>query len=70
MAEYTSTRNGFQQAMKLSLTGPSADAEAYAAATVMPNFYHLVNNERRDYDEWVQGISEQRQKVSEYEPKV
>lgn len=70
MAEYTSTREGFQRAMKWSLTGPSGDSKLYAEATSTPTFYHLMNGQRLSYDVYVKGIEEWRGKISDYEPVV
>ncbi|KAM0549189.1 hypothetical protein ACHAPJ_009498 [Fusarium lateritium] len=70
MSEYTSTREGFQRAMEWSLTGPPGDAKTYAEATTVPTFYHLFNNQRLDYDDYVDSLSQWRQKISDYKPKV
>ncbi|KAJ3550198.1 hypothetical protein NM208_g89 [Fusarium decemcellulare] len=70
MSEYTSTREGFQRAMKWSLTGTPEDAKLYAEATTAPGFYQIFNNKRLEYDEYVNNIAEWRAKISEYEPKV
>lgn len=70
MAEYTSTKSGFQKAMEWSLTGPPSDTKAYAEATVTPKFYHVMNGERLEYDAYVKGIEEWRGKISHYKPKV
>jgi hypothetical protein len=70
MTEYTSTYEGFQRAMQWSLTGPANETSAYAEATVVPTFYHVMNGQRLEYDAYVKGIEEWREKVSEYKPKV
>ncbi|KAF5007865.1 hypothetical protein FDECE_5780 [Fusarium decemcellulare] len=70
MSEYTSTREGFQRAMKWSLTGTPEDAKLYAEATTAPGFYQIFNNKRLEYDEYVNNIAEWRAKISDYEPKV
>ncbi|KAK7033209.1 hypothetical protein R3P38DRAFT_2921357, partial [Favolaschia claudopus] len=68
MSEYTSTREGFQRAMKWSLTGPPEETKKYAEAVSMPGFYQIMNNERFEYDTHVKTIEEWRGKVSDYEP--
>jgi hypothetical protein len=70
MTEYTSTYEGFQRAMQWSLTGPANETAAYAEATVLPTFYHVMNGQRLEYDAYVKGIEEWREKVSEYKPKL
>jgi hypothetical protein len=70
MTEYTSTLEGYQRAMQWSLTGPPEETEAYAEATALPTFYHIMNGHKLDYDSWVKGIKEWRGKISEYKPKV
>lgn len=70
MAEYTSTREGFQRAMEWSLTGPPEESKAYAEATVLPTFYHMMNGQKLDYDVYIKGIQEWRAKISDYNPKV
>ena len=70
MSEYTSTREGFQRAMKWSLTGPPEEAVKYAEATVIPTFYQVNNGKRIPYDDYVKHIAELRGKVSNYEPKL
>ncbi|KAF4460865.1 mitochondrial substrate carrier [Fusarium albosuccineum] len=65
MSEYTSTREGFQRAMKWSLTGTPEDAKLYAEATTAPGFYQIFNNKRLEYDEYVNNIAEWRAKISE-----
>jgi hypothetical protein len=70
MSAYTSTKSGFQKAMEWSLTGPSAETSAYAEATVLPTFYHIMNGERLEYDAYIKGIEEWRDKISDYKPKV
>ncbi|KAH3911493.1 hypothetical protein HBH56_135580 [Parastagonospora nodorum] len=70
MSEYTSTKSGFQKAMEWSLTGPPSQTKAYAEATVVPTFYHVMNGERLEYDAYVKGIEEWRGKISEYKPVV
>ncbi|KAJ4364054.1 hypothetical protein N0V83_009509 [Neocucurbitaria cava] len=70
MSEYTSTREGFQRAMKMSLIGPPEEARQYAEATATPNFYHIFNGERSEYDAWLQGIVEWRGKITDYDPVV
>ena len=70
MSKYTSTREGFDQAMKWSLTGPPNDAKMYVEATAMPTFYQLMNGQRFDYDTYVEGIATWRGKISDYKPRV
>lgn len=70
MSEYTSTIEGFQHAMKWSLTGPPEEAKEYAEATVVPTFFHQANGQHLAYDVYVKGIEEWRAKVSHYEPVV
>ena len=70
MADYTSTKSGFQKAMEWSLTGPPDDAKNYAEATATPNFYHIMNSQRLDYGPYVDSLIEWRGKVSEYKPVV
>lgn len=70
MSEYTSTIEGFQRAMKWSLTGPPEEAKAYVEALSTPQFYHLMNGQRLSYDVYLKGIEEWRGKISHYEPIV
>ena len=70
MADYTSTKSGFQKAMEWSLTGAPDDAKNYAEATVTPHFYHIMNSQRLDYGPYVDSLIEWRGKVSEYKPVV
>ncbi|KAK3937249.1 mitochondrial substrate carrier protein [Diplogelasinospora grovesii] len=71
MVEYTSTLEGFQRAMKWSLTGPAEESQLYAEATSTPDFYHLMNNQRIPYGAFIKGIEEWRGgKTSDYEPVV
>ncbi|KAF2490249.1 hypothetical protein BU16DRAFT_530781 [Lophium mytilinum] len=70
MSEYTSTREGFQRAMKWSLTGPPEEAKLYAEGTATPTFYQVMNGQRIEYDDYVKGITEWRAKISAYEPMV
>lgn len=70
MSEYTTTMEGFQRAMTWSLTGPPGESTAYAEATSMPTFYHIMNGQRLEYDAYVRGIDEWRGKISDYEPVV
>lgn len=70
MAEYTSTIEGFQRAMEWSLTGPSAEAKIYAEATALPTFYHVMNGQKLDVENFVKGIEEWRGKISAYVPVV
>lgn len=70
MSEYTSTREGFQRAMKWSLTGAPEDTKLYVEATVMPNFYQVMNGQHLTGDTYTKGIEEWRAKISDYEPVV
>ncbi|KEY73580.1 hypothetical protein S7711_11372 [Stachybotrys chartarum IBT 7711] len=70
MAEYTSTREGFQRAMEASLTGPPEDAVQYAQSTALPTFYHLFNGQKLEWDSYVKVVAEWRCKISEYKPVV
>ncbi|TGO24688.1 hypothetical protein BPAE_0097g00340 [Botrytis paeoniae] len=64
MAEYTSTIEGFQRAMEESLIGPPAEAKMYAEATALPTFYHVMNGQKSDVENWVKGIEMWRGKIS------
>lgn len=70
MSEYTSTLEGFQRAMKWSLTGPPEDSKLYAEATVTPTFYHVMNGQHLANDTYIKGIEEWRAKISDYKPVV
>lgn len=70
MTEYTSTRAGFQRAMKWALSGPPEEATTYAEATALPTLYQIMNGKRIEYDDYVKGIAEWRGKISHYEPEV
>ncbi|KAF7922218.1 hypothetical protein BELL_0316g00050 [Botrytis elliptica] len=70
MAEYTSTIEGFQRAMEESLFGPPAEAKTYAEATALPTFYHVMNGQKSDVENWVKGIEMWRGKISAYKPVV
>jgi hypothetical protein len=70
MSEYTSTLEGFQRAMKWSLTGPPEDTKLYVEATVTPTFYHVMNGQHLANDKYTKGIEEWRAKISDYEPVV
>ncbi|KAF7918816.1 uncharacterized protein EAE98_009594 [Botrytis deweyae] len=70
MAEYTSTIEGFQRAMEESLFGPAAEAKKYAEATALPTFYHVMNGQKSDVENWVKGIEMWRGKISAYKPVV
>lgn len=68
MSKFTSTREGFQTAMKISLTGPPSEAKAYAEATSVQTFYHIMNGKRIEYPDYVKLIEEWRAKSTEYNP--
>jgi hypothetical protein len=70
MTEYTSTREGFQRAMELTLTGRPEDSVQYAEKTAMPTFYHLFNGQKLYWDNYIKGVAEWRSKISEYKPVV
>ncbi|KAK4206596.1 mitochondrial substrate carrier protein [Rhypophila decipiens] len=70
MAEYTSTLQGFQRLMEWHLTGLPEETEACVAATVLPNFWHIMNGEKFSYDTYVNAIKEWRGKISDYKPTV
>jgi hypothetical protein len=70
MTEYTSTRDGFQQAMTWALTGPPGEANLYAESTSLPTFYHILNGERLDYNDYVKVIAEYRAKASDFNTTV
>jgi hypothetical protein len=70
MSKYTSTLEGFQRAMKWSLTGPPEESKLYAQATTTPTFYHIMNGQRLSYDTYVKSIEEWRAKIGDYEPVV
>jgi hypothetical protein len=70
MSKYTSTHEGFQRAMEWSLTGPPEETKAYAEATVIPTFYHIMNGQKLEYDAYIQGIVDWRAKVSDYKPEL
>ncbi|CAO2649919.1 Nn.00g012110.m01.CDS01 [Neocucurbitaria sp. VM-36] len=56
--------------MKWSLIGPPEEAKAYAEATTTPNFYHIFNGERLEYDAWFKSIVEWRGKITGYDPVI
>jgi hypothetical protein len=70
MSEYTSTKQGFQKAMEISLTGPPEDAKSYADATATNTFYHVFNGRKLDLKHFTDGIAEWRAKISDYKPVV
>lgn len=70
MSEYTSTIEGFQRAMKWSLTGPPQEAKAYVEALSTPTFYQIMNGQCLSYDVYLKGIEEWRGKISDYHPVV
>jgi hypothetical protein len=71
MADYTSTREGYQRAMQWSLTaGSQEDAKAYVEATTTPSFYHIFNGQRIEGEAYLNGIVEWREKSTEYKPLV
>lgn len=68
MSEYTSTREGFQRAMELSLTGPPNEARQFVEALSTPAFYQILNGQLLSYDAYVKHIEEMRSKVGDYKP--
>lgn len=70
MSAYTSTHEGFQRAMKWSLTGPPEEAKLYVEGTATPQFFHIFNGKRLSLVEYVQVIEEWRGKIDEYQPVV
>lgn len=70
MAEYTSTKEGFQRAMEESLGGTPENAHEYAEATSMPGFYHLFNGNKLEWDAFIGGLKMWRGKIAEYNPIV
>lgn len=70
MSEYTSTRHGFERAMKWSLTGSPKDAKLYVESTAVPTFYHVMNGQRIDYNAYVENIATRRAKISDYKPSI
>ncbi|KAH8760502.1 hypothetical protein F5883DRAFT_563846 [Diaporthe sp. PMI_573] len=70
MSEYTSTREGFQRAMKWALTGPPDEVKKYAEAVTTPTFYHIMDGQRLSYDENIKRMEEWSGRSSQYEPVV
>ncbi|EQL03606.1 hypothetical protein OCS_00686 [Ophiocordyceps sinensis CO18] len=70
MSDYTSTRDGFQRAMEWSLTGPADECMAFVEGVSTPSFYHIMNGQRLEFDQYVDGVKEWRGKVSDYKPTV
>ena len=68
MSEHTSTREGLQRTMKLSLTGKPEDTKSFAESIVVPTFYHLLNGERVEYDAWIEKLVQMRGIVEEWNP--
>ena len=56
--------------MKWSLLGPPEEAKRYAEATTTPNFCHIFNGERLEYDAWFNSIVEWRGRITNYDPVV
>ncbi|CAH0047281.1 unnamed protein product [Clonostachys solani] len=50
--------------------GPPEEAIRYIEATVTPDFYQLINNQRLSYNIYTAGITEWRGKISKYKPVV
>ena len=70
MSEYTSTREGFQRAMEVSLSGRPEDTHQYVEMLSTPTFYQVLNGQRLSYDIYLKGIAEWRAKISEWKPAV
>jgi len=70
MSKYTSSREGFELAMKLSLSGTAEEAESYGKETATPEFYHVFNGQKLLYNDYIKSIAEWRDKISDYHPKV
>lgn len=70
MSEYFSSREGLQRVMEWSLNGPPEEAAEYGKATATPDFYHIVNGKRNDYDSWLKDIAQWRGKISDYKPQM
>ena len=70
MSEYTSTKEGFQKAMEISLNGKPEDAQKYTDATSTETFYHLFNGKREDREHFTRGVAEWRGKITDYVPVV
>ncbi|TGO69334.1 hypothetical protein BOTNAR_0012g00220 [Botryotinia narcissicola] len=45
-------------------------AKTYAEATASPTFYHVMNGQKSDVENWVKGIEMWRGKISAYKPVV
>ncbi|KAH7325640.1 hypothetical protein B0I35DRAFT_405004 [Stachybotrys elegans] len=70
MSEYTSTREGFQAALEMVLAGPPEHARGCVEKVFTPRFYQIFNGERKDMNEYVDGITEMRRKTSNLKVKV
>ena len=70
MSDHTSSKLGFQNAIKGTMTGDAADTKSYIDTLVTPTFYCIQNGKRLSYDDWLKNISDLRPLVTEYEPKV
>jgi hypothetical protein len=70
MTEYTSTRAGFERAMKWSLTGPADETIKYMEALCEPDYTHTFNGKVMTYAEALKMIEDMRPKAARYEPKV
>ncbi|KAF2226235.1 hypothetical protein BDZ85DRAFT_47540 [Elsinoe ampelina] len=70
MTGFTSTREGFERAMALCLTGPQETARQDAEKMVTPDFYQIINDRRIDYETYVAHLAEWRGKTSDYKPKI
>lgn len=70
MSEYTSTRSGFQRAMKESLVGKPSDSHLYLSRTGTDGFYHLFNGSKLARDEYLEGLAKWRGRITDYDPIV
>lgn len=66
MSKYTSTREGFQEALNWSLNGPPEEARLYAEAITVPTFHEVLNGKELSYDDFVKGLAEWRKTITDY----
>lgn len=67
MSEHTSTREGFEKIIRLSLGGSPDDLQSYADALVLPTFRQTFNGEHMDYDAWFAWMKKERERSTNYE---
>lgn len=70
MAEYTSTREGFQRAMKEALAGPPGEEQAFASRVGTPTFYQIFNRKKLQGEAYTSNLGMWRGKITEYDPIV